>query len=260
MKKKELIKIISGKTGLKKKVCKSFLENVFERIPGLLSENKYVHIENFGEFKILRKRTEVKLNRENIKTVIPPEDYIDFRYTGNSEVTGADVMNIRNLSGIIRDVSEAGNISIDSAGKIFYGIFETMKDCFDKKKSVEISSFGIFHLRNKSVTGTGKETKIVFIPSEKVSRKVNYNFSNLQTYICSVSSDDNISGKNEFEFKISEDFKKAYRENADNENEFIYEESETAESIETGFGKKLISTELIKLHKEITEQKRNTQN
>ncbi|MBL8006205.1 MAG: HU family DNA-binding protein [Ignavibacteria bacterium] len=254
MKKKELIKIISGKTGIRKKVCKAVFDNVFERILILLCEKRYVRIENFGEFKVKRKRTEVKLNRENIKTVIPPEDIIVFKYTMNSEVSGKYDIIDKNLNWFINDISETEHISIDSAGKIYCVIFESMNECFDRKKNIEISSFGRFIVRKKSESGTGREEKVLFIPSGKVSGKINYNFSNLNASAYPVSGENIILRNNEFEFMISEEFKKTYLENSESGNEIIKEETETAESSDSGFRKKLISAELIRLHKEITER------
>lgn len=254
MKKKDIIKIISRKTGIRKKVCKSVINIIFEKILEMLCEKKYVYIENFGEFKVKRKRTEVKLNKENIKTVIPPEDIIEFKLIKNSAVISINDIINKNLSGIIHDISETEQISPDKAGKMFCGIFESLKECFDKKKSAEISSFGIFIVRKKSESVIDTEEKIVFIPSGKVSRKVNYNFSNLHTSVCPLSDESIFMRNNEFEFRISEEFKKTYRENAESDNEMMNENTESAERSDSGFGKKLVSAELIRLHNEITER------
>ncbi|HMS64131.1 MAG TPA: hypothetical protein PKD83_02625, partial [Ignavibacteria bacterium] len=92
--------------------------------------------------------------------------------------------------------------------------------------------------------------KVFFKPSKKLQRKINYNFNNLEIAEIEFQENQFTDDQNEFEYKMSEEFKNNYKEICESAEE--NGESSFEETVLT-VKKKLISDELIKLHNEITD-------
>ncbi len=78
-----LIKKISKHTGFKKKKCEAILEKIFGLISFQLKNKNNVSIEDFGSFRLIRKKPQIKLLKD-IKTVFPPEDIVEFELSENT--------------------------------------------------------------------------------------------------------------------------------------------------------------------------------
>lgn len=78
MNKDNLIKKVSGQTGIKKKKCRAILDRVFELVSNDLSFRKEVEIDHLGSFKFKRQPMLVMLKSTKRKTVFPPKEIIEF--------------------------------------------------------------------------------------------------------------------------------------------------------------------------------------
>jgi len=254
--KNNLIKIISEKSEIKKKKAEKIFDTVIDIISTDLKKRKNVYINDFGIFEIIRIHPEVLVNTENIKTVIPPRDIVKFGYYKESDFAHG----ISSKNGeIISVISIEYVLSRDTSEKIVFNIFETIKEVFNIRNNLNIPKFGDFIIEKNKSLNKGKDYSIKFIPSKKLSRKVNYYFNDLKTVETDLPilkevlniKENNEENNKEFEFAISEDFKNEYKEICKDKDENIIEGNYTSFDIE--IKTKLISDETIKLHKEITD-------
>ncbi len=78
MRKENLIKKISREAGIKRSDSNDILNKVIDLITKDLKKGNNVTIENFGEFRIVRKEMKVVMKKNNNKIVYPPVDTIVF--------------------------------------------------------------------------------------------------------------------------------------------------------------------------------------
>ncbi|HQY20314.1 MAG TPA: HU family DNA-binding protein [Ignavibacteria bacterium] len=77
MNRKELIKIVSEETGLKKKKCERAVESAFELISQALIKGSKVSITNFGSFRTQKIGSEIYCDGSFVN-IIPPSVMINF--------------------------------------------------------------------------------------------------------------------------------------------------------------------------------------
>lgn len=239
MDKNSLIKIISLKSGLKRNNCESVFEAVLKSISKDLKEIKNVSVENFGDFCLFRVESIIQ-TRKNIKVIYPPSNQVEFLLSGENLKTESVISSPKKKEIAFEIASEFKLTDTDSEA-IVNIIFCTLKESFRKNKIVFIQKFGEF--KNTS------NNKIVFRPCKKLCKRINYCFNDLE--IVEVRLEEKIiEEQNEFEYSISEEFMKNYKEICESGEA----DSESIIKSESFPGKKkLISDELIKLHNEIVE-------
>jgi len=247
MKKDNLIKLISKSSGQKRKKCESAFDTIIFLISKSLRNKRNVAIDNFGSFCLKRKKTEIIIIGNYLKKVIPPEDYISFEYSENI-VCKEECSDFLDLKEIVSALSVQFNINKEDAG-IFAGcIFNAIKDCFRKNRNIEISKLGEFKTI-KSNSGHFRQS-VNFIPVKKLAKNINHYFNDLNSEVQKYKEIYSEYSDSVPEFKISEEFMSEYKEMC-NEREDILKD-EVNNNAGDGIRKKLISDELIELHKEIT--------
>ncbi len=162
-------------------------------------------------------------------------------------------------------------LSIEKAGKIVDSIFSVLEESLIKNKKIELQKFGKITVMTKRDAENNKIKTAAYIPSKKLAKRVNYNFDNLKKVRMEFKMEkdrdhiyneiDNCNGNengnvnvnkdtDKLEYEMSKDFKREFRENKDQTQDILQEETiEPAETLRT-----LISDKLIKLHYEITEE------
>jgi len=78
MNKTSLIKKIRKQSGLKKKKSENIFDNIINIISKELNNRKEISINGFGDFKVIREEMKIKVYKNNMKTIIPPKDIVDF--------------------------------------------------------------------------------------------------------------------------------------------------------------------------------------
>lgn len=251
MNQRKLIKKISLSEGIKKKKCSEISEYFWKSVFRVLLEEGIVRINNFGEFKIVRDEMRI-LQEDNLKCkVIPPKDIIGFEYYELSEPSGK----LSGIDSIINDLSIEFILSKKDSEMIILLMLFNMRYCFEKKKDFSLENFGDFKVQNKK----SKNTSVRFLPAKKLSKRANYNFNNLE--VCKIHTE--IPGtliENEnLSFKLMDDFREVLL-NDDEEDTKVIQEAETLKSDSENKGmRKLISEEVVKLHKEITDKENEIQ-
>lgn len=152
-----------------------------------------------------------------------------------------------------KDIKSAVSIefgmSIERSGKVVDNIFENLIEHFRKNKIVEIQKFGKF----KMITGKdSKKYKLVkFTPSKKLSQRVNNDFENLKKVKVSLPKDFKLQlDLIGIEFRNPERFNVENNTNHEVSKNILQEKSSEVTSIDH---RKIISADLIMLHKEITK-------
>ncbi|MDQ3022078.1 MAG: HU family DNA-binding protein [Bacteroidota bacterium] len=167
-----------------------------------------------------------------------------------------------NKNDIKSEVSIEFGLSIEKAGRIVDSIFYAIADSLRKSKDIELRKFGKINIISKKDSQNNKLKKIIYFPSKKLAKSVNYNFENLteQKIKSAVKEFDN-SDKDKFDYKMSDEFIKEFKENKEEVLDIIveYNEQKLEINIEdnvksTKAGRQLIPDNLVKLHKEITEE------
>ena len=247
MNKDNLIKLISKRSGHKRKKCESALDTITLLISKNLRKKMNVVIDNFGSFFIKRKKTEVILIENYTKKVFPPEDYVSFEFSENI-IYKERYSDCPGKNEIVSALSVQFNISKEDASDFSECIFNTIKYCFRKNKNLDIPKLGEF----KTIKDNSVESRhsVNFIPVKKLAKIINHYFNGLkpeeQKYTEIYSEYSDLIP----EFKISEEFKSEYKELCKERGDILKDEV----NYNAGYGirKKLISDELIELHKEIT--------
>ena len=75
MTKKELIRRVSMKTGVKSDVARMCVEGMMETIIESLSKKKDVHLRGFGSFQVIKKKEKKARNINKNKVMIIPEHF-----------------------------------------------------------------------------------------------------------------------------------------------------------------------------------------
>lgn len=246
MNKDNIIKLISKKSHLKRKKCETALDVVTGLISEKLRNKKNVIIDNFGSFSVKRKETEVILAGNYIKTVLPPEDYVSFEFWEN-DAYNDQYTECPSKKEIVTALSVQFLISKEEADNIFEIIFSTLINCFKNNRSIDLPKFGEFKtVKNNS----GKlKNSVRFMPAKKLAKNINHCFSGLRSENLKYNELYSGYSDNIPEYKMSDDFIESYKEMC-RENEMKITEDNEGTS-ETVIRKKLISDELVELHKEI---------
>jgi nucleoid DNA-binding protein len=207
-----LINKITSDSTLSKKNCENLFTQIFDAIKSSVINRESVLIDNFGLFKVERRKmqTMIDYNRK-VVVLLPPKDKIIFEFRNGSvqkEITSSEKTDFPSKK-IIALVS--GNTKIDEVSVYeFYNIlFEVIREYLEGKRNVNIIEFGKFKINRKN--------KISFSPAKKFSEKVNYNFNNLKTHIVRSLNKDEI--------------KKLYKEGRQYEDEEDYLHEEAAETV-----------------------------
>lgn len=172
-----LISKISTKLNLNKKSCELIFNKIIEGIKANIKENKEFDIENFGNFKVVRRKMQ-KMIDYNKKAVVllPPKDKLIFNYYDgveqkDSESSKKDIK----AKELIKEIAAEYNINEIDVYNYYYTLFDVIKSCFKKNTNVNILEFGKFKISGKG--------KISFSPAKKFHDDINYNFNNLETVI-----------------------------------------------------------------------------
>lgn len=239
MDKNSLIKIISLESGLKRNKCESVFDAILKSVSKDLKENKNVSVENFGDFNIIKVESKI-LIRKNIKVIYPPSNQVEFILSDENLKTESGILSSKKKE-ITFEIANEFKLTYTDSEDIVNIIFNTLKESFRKNKIVFLQKFGEFK--------TSTNNKVEFKPSKKLYKRINYCFNDLE--INEVSLEEKIiEEQNEFEYSMSEEFMKNYKEICES-GEVIIESKFNTESFPGK--KKLISDELIKLHNEIIE-------
>lgn len=182
-----LLNKISSDTTLNKKVTEELFIRIFDVIKDLIINREEVVIDNFGSFKVERRKiqTMVDYNRK-VVVLLPPKDKIIFSYTNGSTrgippVQKTTVFSSRKIVNIVSESSGVDEIAVYE----FYNIlFEVIREYLDGKRNINIIEFGKFKVN--------RNDKISFSPAKKFSDKVNYNFNNLKAQIIRSLNTDEI--------------------------------------------------------------------
>lgn len=262
MNKENLIKKISKDSKIKKKNCHKIFGKVIELITKDLKKGESVLLEGFGEFRIIRDEMKILIKKDRNKIVIPPKDLITFipgDGRAGSQTAGDKIKSA---------VSIEFGMSKKKAGNAVEAILTGLSGQLAKGKNIELQKFGKMIVSVKKGDTSGNKI-ISFVPSKKLAKRVNNNFENLKKVKMKTGElnlniedipemnereDKLILTKSEdkFEFKISEDFKKEIQKDI-GEPEIIIEDKEPA----FANPKKLISENLVKLHKEIIQENKD---
>lgn len=247
MKKDNLIRLISKSSGQKRKKCESALDTIILLISKSLRNKRNVVIDNFGSFCIKRKKTEVILIGNYLKKVIPPEDYISFEISDNIFVK-EECSDCLDLKEIVSALSVEFNINKEDAVIFAVCILNTIKDCFRKNRNIEIPKLGEF----KTIKSNSGELRysVNFIPVKKIAKNINHYFNGLKPEVQKYKEIYSEYSDLVPEFKISEEFMNEYKEMCKEREDILKDEVNYNDGY--GIRKKLISDELIELHKEIT--------
>lgn len=153
-----------------------------------------------------------------------------------------------NKSNIVSAISIRFILNKDEAKKTVDNVFKIMTESMKDNKSLNIPKFGKFKLISSE---TGKDKFVRFLPSKKLSKKINYDFSDLEKKELSYSEPESVKVKDEFSYTISKEFLKQKKESEGSGENLSQVKDEIAAGEENT--KKLISDELVKLHHEIIE-------
>ena len=140
-------------------------------------------------------------------------------------------------------------LSIKEAGRIVDIVFEVLEDFVKRNKEFEIRKFGKFSSVTVKNSDNKKHRALTFTPSKKLSKRANYNFENLKKVKIQVKDKNEIEQPDDFDHNLPDDFVKQIIEKSEDAIDIVFEEE-----VEQVKGARiLIPDNLIKLHKEITE-------
>lgn len=141
-------------------------------------------------------------------------------------------------------------LSIEKAGKMVDCIFKELAEGLIRNKSIKLQKFGKINLVSKKSPENVKLKSIAYIPSKKLARRVNNNFENLKKIKLALEERKELESNDKFDYKMSDEFLKQYRENKDEVLKIVLEDND--EPVKNS--RIVIPDKLIKLHKEITEE------
>ncbi len=174
-----LISKISSRLNLSKKICESIFERIFDGIKNRLKESGEFDIENFGNFKVVRRKIQkaIDYNKKAV-VLLPPKDKMIFTYyDGMGELDNQEKYNKKEIfaKDLIKDIASELKLDEIEVYNYYYILFDLVKECFKKQINVNILEFGKFKISGKG--------KISFSPAKKFQDEINYNFNNLETVI-----------------------------------------------------------------------------
>ncbi|MCX7832591.1 MAG: HU family DNA-binding protein [Ignavibacteria bacterium] len=172
-----LISKISAKFNISKKKCELIFDKIFDGIKMSIKEKKEFNVENFGSFKVVRRKMQ-KMIDYNKKAVVllPPKDKLVFYYFNGVEEQNVEQKKKElQAKEIIKNIADEYNINEIEVYNYYYTLFDIIKECFRKNINVNILEFGKFKISGKG--------KVSFSPAKKFQDDINYNFNNLETVI-----------------------------------------------------------------------------
>lgn len=207
-----LLNKLTSDSTLSKKNCENLFTQIFDAIKSSVINRETVLIDNFGLFKVERRKmqTMIDYNRK-VVVLLPPKDKITFEFLNGStrkEISAFGKTDFPSKK-IIARVSENTKIDEVSVFEFYNILFEVIREYLDGKRNVNIIEFGKFKISGKN--------KISFSPAKKFSEKANYNFNNLKTHIVRSLNKDEI--------------KKLYKEGRHYEEEEDFLREEETETI-----------------------------
>lgn len=140
-------------------------------------------------------------------------------------------------------------LSIKEAGRIVDIVFDVLEDFVKRNKNFEIRKFGKFSSVTVKSSDEKKQRTLTFNPSKKLSKRANYNFDNLKKVKIQVTDKIEIEQPDDFDHNLPDDFVKQIIEKSEDDINIVLEEQ--AEPVKGA--RILIPDNLIKLHKEITQ-------
>lgn len=246
MNKKRVIKAVSDISGIKKKKINEMADYVFKVITDIIVINKIVVINNFGEFRLIKRNTRIIKDKNDVYIVIPPSNVIIFNLFKSEEHR----KNSMNSEEIINRMMIKFSINDEDATMIFKNIFSTVRDFLLKGKKFKAGSFGEF--QSVKLNSKDRHAEVIFKSSGKLKAKTNYEFENLKVCRIYIQKPEVFEEKEQFEFEITEEFKSKLKDLK--ENEFVQTTDIESETVKISNNlKRLISEELLKLHREITD-------
>lgn len=182
-----LLNKLTSDSILSKKNCENLFTQIFDAIKSSVINRETVLIDNFGLFKVERRKmqTMIDYNRK-VVVLLPPKDKITFEFLNGStrkEIPASEKMDFPSKK-IIAQVSENTKIDEVSVFEFYNILFEVIREYLDGKRNVNIIEFGKFKINRKNI--------ISFSPAKKFSEKANYNFNNLKTHIVRSLNKDEI--------------------------------------------------------------------
>lgn len=242
MNKDNITKQLSKELGIKKSKCSAIFTRAFEQAAKELKKRHTVSINGFGLFALKRIRTRIARDKSGALTVFPPRDTIEFMPLAESPADAEFTPGKINS-----DISIYFRLSIDEAGRITEAIFQKLNKILGAGKSVEIQKFGKFKTSDKA-GGQTDGSRIKFVPSKKLSSRVNGNFDNLK--------------KMKIAYPLMPEVKYFEPEflNGENAHVDVIAETSAAENSKPETQhftrRKLLSDEVVKLHNEITDSEK----
>lgn len=261
MNKNSFIKILSAKLNLKKNKCQSLFDFFTGFVSSELINKKNIYLDNFGEFIICRIGTKVKKNKKNTNIIIPPRNFILFNIHNNLAGNNSGIVTGSSKSANFRLISEISSefkLTIDEAAVIINQIIDMLKEYFLIYKKIEFPKFGEFKIKRKIKPDNEEVFTVKFNPSKKIALKVNSDFSHLQELKMNRIKFPEInyySHSVQSKQELIQDFS-AVRSNSEVINKSADQHKETTQF--PGERKKIISDELIKLHKEIIDSEKKS--
>lgn len=246
MDKKKIINEVSEKTGIKKKKLNAMTDYVFKSVIRNIVNNKIAVINNFGEFRLIRRKTRIIEDKHNVYIVIPPASVIIFNLFGKNDTRNEPDGTEEIINGMMIKFS----LNADEARKIFDNIFSFVKESLLNGKKFKAELFGEF--KSVKLNPKDRHAEVVFKSSKNLKAKTNYEFDNLKVCRIYIQKPEVFEEKEKFEFKISEEFRSKIKNFG--QSEVIHTSDIESETMKMSNNlKRLISEELLKLHREITD-------
>lgn len=246
MNQNKLIKSISDSTGIKKRELSEAAGFIWKSVTDNLVEKKKLILKNFGDFRIVRRRTGIYEDKNDIFIVIPPKNTVVFNFYGKANTSDY----CPETDEITNNISLRFFINANDSVKIVNLFFNGISKCLNEGKSFKAAGFGEFKVTGYDSVSKTKTIKLIL--SRKLSGKINNDFDNLKVKRIYRQLPEILIDRDEFNFTISDEFKQQMK--MQSEPDVVKPEQLEKEILSVSSNlKRLISEELLKLHKEITE-------
>ncbi|MBN1633110.1 MAG: HU family DNA-binding protein [Ignavibacteria bacterium] len=173
-----LLNKLTADSTLNKKNSADLFTQIFDSIKSSVINRETVLINNFGMFRVERRKmqTMIDYNRK-VVVLLPPKDKILFEFKNGAEQKETPAYEKADFPSkkIIAQVSANTKVDEITVYEFYNILFEVIREYLEGKRNVNIAEFGKFKINKKD--------KISFSPAKKFSEKVNYNFNNLKTQI-----------------------------------------------------------------------------
>lgn len=231
MKKEKFIKLISEKSGVKKKRLEEISEEVFRQMQANLAKFGNVVIKNLGVFRLEVNGPKVILKKNNLRKIIPPAFDIKFDSIPDSIALKEELLSVEDMS---KAISIKFGMSYSDSNRIVRMIFESIVENVRQGSEIQFEGFGKFRRPKEREMEQG----IIFIPAKKFSKRINKVFSGLkERELAMPAVPDDYSGE-------------AVTKEIEGE---VHPEGQGQEKNQP-VRRKLVSDALVKLHNEITKK------